>query len=66
MSFTGLARELTTLGPWAAVALVAIVLVLVAGAVLSLRVALRDTEANTRPDIIRAVGDLFRAMFGRK
>lgn len=66
MSFTGLAQELAALGPWAVAALVAIVLVLVGGAVLSLRVAVRDTPADTRPDIIRAVGDLFRALFGRK
>jgi hypothetical protein len=49
-------------GPWALVALFLLAVVVVAGGVIGLCVALRGTSEGSRPDIIRALGDFFRAL----
>lgn len=48
--------------PWALSALVLCVIVVVVGGLVGLRIALRDTSEDSRPRIIRALGDYFRAL----
>ncbi|MEU0860665.1 hypothetical protein ABZ352_35665 [Streptomyces griseofuscus] len=56
-----------TVSPWAFVALILLGLVIiVAGAVVCLRLVTHDTTEAARPDIIRALADFFRSLWGRK
>ncbi|AKZ59216.1 exported protein of unknown function [Streptomyces ambofaciens ATCC 23877] len=48
--------------PWVLLALVLCVLVVVAGGIIGLRIALRGTSEDARPHIIRALGDYFRSL----
>jgi uncharacterized membrane protein YdbT with pleckstrin-like domain len=63
MSFGAVAQEIAAVTPWALVALILlVVLVVIAGGVAVLAVALRGTPADSRPVVIRAAGDYFRAL----
>lgn len=67
MPVSGVARDLTVVAPWAAVVLVLLaLLVVVAGGIVGLHLALRGTSEEARPGIIRALGQFFRDLFGRK
>ncbi|WP_425837469.1 hypothetical protein [Streptomyces fractus] len=59
-------QELASAGPWAIVAVISLVIIVICGGILMLRVGLRDTSEASRPDTIRALADYFRALWGRK
>lgn len=50
--------------PWALLALVLCVVIIVAGGLVGLRIALRGTSEDARPRIIRALGVYFRDLVG--
>jgi hypothetical protein len=58
--------QIVDAGPWALAAFIVIVALVLSGVVVCLRVALRDTSEASRPEIIRALADLFKSMWGRK
>ncbi|CAM5508960.1 hypothetical protein [Streptomyces coeruleorubidus] len=66
MSLTGVTEALATAGPWAIGALLLLVLIVVAGRIVALIVALKGTSETARPDIIRALAEFFRDIFGRR
>ncbi|KUN16469.1 hypothetical protein AQJ23_45165 [Streptomyces antibioticus] len=53
-----------TVPPWllAALALLALVFVVMAGAVIALAIGLRGTSGPAKPEVIRALGDFFRSI----
>ncbi|MEU1254841.1 hypothetical protein ABZ445_16335 [Streptomyces chartreusis] len=56
--------SLDAVPPWvvAALALCVIILVVIFGAVISLRITVRGTSEAARPAIIRATGDMLRSV----
>lgn len=61
MSSSEVAQVATIAWPLA-LALILFGIVLLAAGVVALRVVLRDTSEAARPDIIRALGEFFRAL----
>lgn len=66
MSFGRIAQAVATASPSALTALILLAIVVFVGAVVCLRIALRDTSESARPEIIRALADFFKSLWGRK
>ncbi|MFE1337999.1 hypothetical protein ACFW6K_10045 [Streptomyces sp. NPDC058733] len=66
MSLTGFTEALATAGPWAIIAVLLLVLIIVVGRIIALMVALKGTSEAARPDIIRALAEFFRDVFGSR
>ncbi|MCX4912788.1 hypothetical protein [Streptomyces sp. NBC_00687] len=63
---TAVFEVFTTAGPWALAAFLLFVALFMAGAIAALCVALRSTKGSERPEIIRALADLFGSLFWRR